>query len=604
MKNKIISFILILLIGMGLINCNKDFLDVEPMAVTNEGSFYLTKTDADQAVTAIYGQLAAQTPWDRFILADMGSIASDDAQGGGKFPNEVDFMEYLDRFTFTPTLSNVFDYTYGCLYKAIFLANIAITKLPNIVKTDSTATQQYIDTKVAEAKFLRALNYFYLIQIFGEVPYVDHILIDKEFNMGRSPMKKTFELIEQDLNDAKAILPARWSSDQIGRATKGAAAGVLAKVYLFESSYARNYPGDIYSLPNKGESRFKDLSTNWQLALDNAEEIINSGTYELVGTDGSQNYSSWRGLSNGFRFIWTSNGDNSKESVFEVQNIYDGLGYIESRGSSMINWTAARWCYDPITGGKIETGYWGFNCPTDDLVAEFNKEQRQPTDPFYGSLVPADPRFNVTIHKDTIGGNDSIQTVKGWCKVSPTGATSTEYNPTKMAQAKYETSYEEFKKIQKNWNNAPINNRILRYADVVLVAAEAAIMLGNTSKAVTYLNMVRTRARMCGPAGNTVPRDLAVGDLTNSEYSGFPVGFDQLIHDRRLELAMEGHRFFDLVRWNLAKQKLNGLVLTNLTTPTSGTYAIIFEQPKNDFFPLPDAQIQQTQGALEQYLGW
>jgi hypothetical protein len=88
----------------------------------------------------------------------------------------------------------------------------------------------------------------------------------------------------------------------------------------------------------------------------------------------------------------------------------------------------------------------------------------------------------------------------------------------------------------------------------VLLAAEAAIMAGDNEKARTYINMVRTRARMCGVEGNTCPADYP---------SGTTITMDMLIHERRLELAMEGHRFFDLVRWNLAEEKINGSYLIN-----------------------------------------
>jgi hypothetical protein len=158
-----------------------------------------------------------------------------------------------------------------------------------------------------------------------------------------------------------------------------------------------------------------------------------------------------------------------------------------------------------------------------------------------------------------------------------------------MFQAKYECSYAEFVGSDKtySWAQAPFNTRILRYADVVLVAAEAAIMLNQNDKALQYINMVRTRARMCGAPGNTVPVKIT-GTVT----------IDQLIHERRLELAMEGHRFFDLVRWNLATTKLNGLVLPTVNKTIS------FTSPKNDFFPIPQSQVDLSKGALKQYSGW
>jgi hypothetical protein len=128
---------------------------------------------------------------------------------------------------------------------------------------------------------------------------------------------------------------------------------------------------------------------------------------------------------------------------------------------------------------------------------------------------------------------------------------------------------------------------ILRYADIVLLAAEAAIMAGDNAKALTYINMVRTRARMCGVEGNTVPADIT-GTVT----------IEQLQHERRLELAMEGHRFFDLVRRRLAEEKIDGSYLDNQQV------TVTFSSPKNDFFPIPEGEVNRSQGALLQYPGW
>ena len=116
------------------------------------------------------------------------------------------------------------------------------------------------------------------------------------------------------------------------------------------------------------------------------------------------------------------------------------------------------------------------------------------------------------------------------------------------------------------------------------MAAEAALMTNDNGKALSYVNMIRTRARMCGNSGQ--PEDFS-GTLT----------FDQLVNERRRELALEGRRFFDLVRWNLATQYLSG-------TFTPGGVPIAFESPKDDFQPLPQREISLSQGALEQYPGW
>jgi len=599
MKNILKKYFLFMLISLFIIiGCKKDFLEVDPIGVINSNSFYATRADANQAVTTVYGMLNYMSCWDEGIHATLGSIASDDAEAGGNNADDSPDFQNIDKFGFTPSINPAFfAEAYGVLYKSIFYANIALERLPAIPEKDTSATEEFINQRLGEVKFLRALDYFYLVQIFGEIPLVDHVLGATEYTMGRSSIRSIFDLMETDLQEAIPVLPEKWPSvtfgndhyqgDDVGRVTKGAAQALLAKVYLFESSYARYYQGDNNSLVNPGSSRFDGLTERWGDALAMAENVIKSPIYELVGTDGRKDYASWRGNTDGYRFIWTTNGNNSKEAVFEIQNQYLGLGWLLTRGSAVVWWTGARWIYNE--GGTVgEAGYWGFNIPSKNLLAAFNKEQRHAGDPLLGSLTPSDPRFNTTIHKDTIGGNDSINLsvakIATWLKICYTYS-PTQFNPTGMYQAKYECSYDEFTGKGASWAEAPFNFRLIRFADIVLVAAEAAIMAGDNAKALTYINMVRTRARMCGPSGNTVPEDLT-GTVT----------MDQLMHERRLELAMEGFRFFDLVRWNLATQYLNNMVL-------STGYTVNFISPKNDFYPIPQTEVN-TNPNLLQYPGW
>lgn len=593
MKNKIFK-ICFLFTLFGIISCESDFLEVSPKGVTNSDSFYATMTDAEQAVTAVYGMLNYMQVWDMWILADLGSVTSDDAEAGGATPEDVPDWQNYDNFTFTPSQPGGFAQPYGILYKLIFYANLAIEKLPLIPTKNPDITDKdmaVINQRIAEVKFLRAFAFFNLVQIFGEVPLVDHVLGASEYTMGRSSLRSVFDLMEKDLTEARDVLPAAYEASNIGRVTKGAANGLLAKVLVFESSYAHYYPDDKYSMVFPGESRFKDLKEKWADALIAAENVITSNNYRLVGIDGEK-YTSWRGETDGFRYVWTTDGENSPESIFEIQAGYYGLGWLATRGSSMAWWTGARWYYDPVSNKPTESSYWGFNVPSRSLLKEFYQEQRQSGDPLYDSGFPPDPRFNTTIHIDTIGGNDSIQLGNSsgpyWAKVCYQYDNNWR-NLTGMFQAKYECSYAEYKSFGASWSESPFNNRMIRYADIVLLASEAAIMAGDNEKALKYINMVRTRARMCGVAGNTCPANYP---------DGTTITIDMLRHERRLELAMEGHRFYDLVRWNIAVEKLDGQFLDNQKVTVS------FSSPKNDFFPIPEAEVNTSQGNLLQYPGW
>lgn len=562
--NKII--IIALLIGFTF-SCKDEWVNVEPIATEDEGAFYLTQEDAEQAVTAVYAQLAYMTTWDREIQMNLGSIASDDAEAGGEDIGDVVEFQDFDKLTHLPS-NQYLNNPFGVLYKAIFLANKALEKLPDIPKNDPEASAAVINERIGELKFLRALNHFYLTLLFGEVPLVDHVLGASEYEKPRSTFRALYDFIEKDLKDAISVLPAKRDGKNIGRATKGAAQALLAKLYLFESSYAKNYPND---------SRFSGLKERWKDALDAAEDVINSGNYKLVGIDGEK-YNTWRGSVDGYRFLFSSNGDNCAESVFEVQNINDAMNWLLSRGSSIINWSCARYYYDK-TNAKQSSSYWGFNVPSEDLAKEF--ENGDPR--FFTSIhiSKTDNRLGVTINQPVNKINDSINLSDGWYPICYTNTV------TGMYQAKYECSWAEFKGAGTGaWDEAPINTKILRYADVVLMAAEAAVMLGQNDKALKYINMIRKRARMCGDPGNTVPADLT-GTVT----------LDQVKKERRVELCFEGTRFFDLVRWGDAYKKLNGMTL-------SWGFVVEFVPGKHEFFPIPQREVDLSKGALKQYDGW
>ena len=153
---------------------------------------------------------------------------------------------------------------------------------------------------------------------------------------------------------------------------------------------------------------------------------------------------------------------------------------------------------------------------------------------------------------------------------------------TKTYARKYEASAAEYIDAESTWHGAPANVKLIRYSDVYLIAAEAAFALGQTDKALTYINKVRERARMCGTTG----QPAALTSVTLAD----------IIKERRLEFAGEGHRMFDIVRWNIAADLLK-------ESTFDGT-AITYVKGKNEFQPLPQREVELSNGNLAQYPGW
>ncbi|MCX7985870.1 MAG: RagB/SusD family nutrient uptake outer membrane protein [Bacteroidales bacterium] len=547
MKKNIIIVILVL---TGLISCKEDFLDIRPIAAVNSETYYTTQKAAEQAVTAIYSQLN-NVAFDKDLIMAV-DVVSDDAEAGGEYVNEVPSYENFNRMVPLATQGEL-ENVYGTLFAIVYFSNLALEKLPTIKQIDKKADSRTIDRLMGEAKFMRALAYSYLSKYFGGVPLVDHVLSAEEYYLPKAKLIDIYKLIEKDLKEAIEVLPERsqFGPNNIGRASKGAARALLARNLLFESSYARYYPND---------ERFEGMTQRWSEALKYAEDVINSGEYFLPGINGER-YNTWRGPNtNGYRYVFTSNGDNT-EGIFEIQDIVDGLGWAQARGNAITQYISARRYLDQ-NGNPQNTDYWGLDLPTWSLINEFE---------------PGDPRLRSGIAWE--GSGDSIE-IKGGKRFP----ISYDKSVTKTYCTKYECSAAEFKDVNGPWHSAPINIKLIRYAEVLLIAAEAAVMTGQNDKALQYINQVRKRARMCGPVGNQVPADLT-GTVT----------LQDIIHERRVELYQEGHRYYDLVRWNLAKQYLNH--------NTHDGYQVIYESPKHDFLPLPQKEINSNPN-LKQYPGW
>ncbi|NJM16686.1 MAG: RagB/SusD family nutrient uptake outer membrane protein [Bacteroidales bacterium] len=230
-------------LSLFLIGCSEDFLETPPRGKATEESFYTNMEAAEAAVIAAYAELVIPQAMDIPFFMGMGCIASDNAEAGGKSTTDWEELQAFDRLTHTGAEASV-ELPWGYIYKGIYFCNFALEKLPIIKKDVDTEEQAIIDIRIGEVQFLRGLYYFLLTRAYGGVPKVTEPLAVSEFEMPRSTVKEIYELIEEDLLDAINVLPEKDQLDAVGRASKGAAKALLAKTYLYESSYAKNYPGD------------------------------------------------------------------------------------------------------------------------------------------------------------------------------------------------------------------------------------------------------------------------------------------------------------------------------------------------------------------------
>jgi len=362
---------------------------------------------------------------------------------------------------------------------------------------------------LAEAHFLRAYFNFELLKWFGPIP----IKPEGRFTLGeaktipRSSKAEVYALIEQDLTYAEENLAV--NAPEVGRVTKGAAQALLGKVYLYQD-------------------KFSEAATELQ-------KVINSGKYHLYGTQGDEDYAN----------LFEYSAENSAESVFEIQYTGTegaGFGCLQcSEGNVMVGFSGIRGYAGPV----FESGY-GFNLPTEEA---------------YNSFESGDARQEV-----------SLLDIEAWA--AETGAT---YNIGNQDGVTGHTGYYNRKYLPRQNDNLgdanltqPNNYRAIRYADVLLMAAEALNRGGiDDAQARAYLNMVRDRAGLA-------PVDDSGTSLT-----------EQIYMDRRSEMIGEGHRFFDLVRTGRAEQFIDG-----------------FTTGKNEVFPIPLEEIQFAQGNWDQNAGY
>lgn len=468
-------------------SCTEDFFDVPPQGQQPNEEFWVSAEDAAKAVNAMYANLRGW-PQVAFAAIAVESLGSDNTEKGSD-PSDATFLNAYDDFTVTSTDGQLYDF-WKAQYQSVNLANQVLDNVPPI-SMDENLKQRYL----AEAKFIRAYAYFRLVRAFGGVPLRLHVPTDaSEYNLPRATREEVYAAIEQDLTEAADVLPPGYSGVDVGRATQGAALALHAKVAMYQGK--------------------------WQEVLDLTNEVMTLG-YSLYPD---------------FQELFRVPNENNSESIFEIQAaIIPG------------NPAASNSQYSQVQGVRgVTGGGWGFNVPTDDLVAAFE---------------PGDPRLDATIlfRGETTPQGDVI----------PATVPNPMYN---------EKSYVPFSDFVPDYpEGAQQNIRVLRYADVLLMNAEANNELGNTQAALESLEMVRARARGGDP--NVLP-EVTTNDQAELRQA--------IWHERRVELAMEFDRYFDVIRQGRGDEVFGDLGW----------------DPHNEVWPIPQTEIDLSAGVLEQNPGY
>lgn len=501
-----IGKLLLLVVGMLSVSACTDLLDQKPQGdwTSNDqkGSF-------EGQVFTIYGLMRSFNVTTGTPPLAVHNMRSEDVEKGSTGSDGAQYGKMYDNFEYTATDGLLAGYWEGN-YKVIHEVNKLLDKFNELEEKEGELSDFNMTLK-AEILFFRAFTYFNLVRAFGEVPLIDFRLDQAEdANIPKNSVEEIYQLIDSDLDFAAKYLPNQWGNIYVGRLTSGAAKAMHARTYMMRSDWANMY-------------KF-------------SKEVINSSLYNL---------------STPYQDIFREKGENSPESVFEIQCTATESQPASSEIGSQ---------YAEIQGvrgsGEWNLG-WGWHTPTTELAGAFEEN---------------DPR------KD--------ETLLYFAKSAEEAATmqpNKPFNEVPIAQADVVNKYYNKKvytdpALRSKYTKGGywVNIRIIRYSDVVLMAAEAANELGNVAEASDLLELVRARAR-----GN---RTDILAKITTTDQSELR---DYIRHERRVELGMEWDRFYDLVRWGIASEVLHAAGKTGY-------------QPKHALLPIPQNEIDKSNGVLIQ----
>jgi starch-binding outer membrane protein, SusD/RagB family len=540
----------ILFISLFAVACKDEFLNVKPLGVLDQSSLQ-NKIGVNLLLVGAYSMLdgvqtnvgSAFSDWqgsaDNWVY---GEVTADNAVKGSD-SNDQPEIALIESFNTTPALIH-FRGKWRAVYDGVARSNDVLQAVDKA--TDMTAVEK--SQAIGQARFLRAHYHFEAKKMWNKAPFID----DKTYNPAEPNSTKVandkdiWTNIVDDLKFAYDNLPATWAG-QPGRITKWAAAATLGKAYMFQSKFAEAKP--LF------------------------DAIVNSKQYDLMPK---------------YHDNFRAEANNNKESVLEVEfSINDGAAINNNgnRGGTL------NYAY----GGGVTTCC-GFYQPTQSLVNAFKTDATSglpdanpnatdvpgiASQTYTGTL---DPRLDWTVGRQGIQYLDwGLHTgvyVRDLAYAGP-------FSPKKNAPYKSDIGKTAASNPRQNANNY----RMIRYAHVLLMLAECEVEVGVLEKAREYVNLIRTRASNAAGFVVTAPVQANYKIATyTAPWTVQAAAREAVRTETRLELAMEGHRFFDLVRWKVADKVINDYITfeQNKRTYLKGAK---FVAGKHEYFPIPLAEI-------------
>ena len=541
---KALTYSALALATLSLSSCN-DWLTEETPGTTKVSEFFTSLSTAEAVVNAAYVPMTWEFGTTYYPEWYFGDIVSDDALKGGQDINDGADLRELENFKANSDNEILLGY-YRAQWQGIQRANLAIDEIPTTrIETEGTEADKqakYRDRYLGEAYFLRGFYYFRLARMFGGMPLIDYVIkSSNQWAQKRATMDETLNFAIDDFKRAENLLweKDKYSNEELGRATKGAAQAMLLKANLYRADYQRNAGNET-----EAQKYFAEAA-KW------GKEVIKSRQYSL-----------WPNYFDNFRLA----NENGRESVFEIQYVeeatsdYGGEGY--TRGTMTTILQRSR------SSAFGEAG-WGYDRPTQNLYNEYEAGDARRDETI---LVPTDEQIE-TPAQEIYCGDRMLNRKYAMYNDGTNGGIY------KLAHA----------------TRSPKNNIQIRYADVLLMYAEACCESGDLPSAKSALKEVRNRAGLSQFPYTAVIQGQTVTFNDNQEDLRKAIR-----HERRVELAMEGHRWFDLTRWGIAKETMD-TYMAGETEEAKELYGT-FQKGKHELFPIPSKEIDLS--GIEQNPNW
>jgi hypothetical protein len=527
-------------LSVALSNCSDSFLDKSPQDQPNPANFFVNETSAQNANSAIYNFWLRDARLHGRDLWIILDAMTDDANWRS---NRAESIQQ-EKWDIYPTHIPMVNY-WRQVYRSINAANFSIEGIPT--STDASFTEEKRTQYIAEARFMRGFDYLFLATLYGDIPLTLKTLNSfDEYDRPKATQAEVYAAVIDDLTFARDYLPASWPASYQGRPTRTAAAAYLAQTYLFMADFA-----------------------NAETAARNAISMAEGDGFMMIDD---------------YESVFKEATEDNAETIFKFEFVKNSPD-MGTNTTVQINVNPSENEFKNILGEA-----WMYSLPQRSLYDEYEEDDPRrgytiyaPGD-FYGFYQSAQKTFTLRDY------NEQGQLVSYQRTIKPGDSVFFQYywSQTGMGTKKMSTDLKDLTNVRWSGKDIPL----MRMAELYLFLAEALAEQGK-AEALDWINKVRAR-----PSVNLPPRTIGDGRIGDTDLISI------VRHERRVELAMECKRLFDVMRWKILEDIFQGenvkrhfyWMYLNANSDPKASPSVMFDQPalqipKHYRFPIPQDEL-------------